>query len=1068
MSSALPLTRRRPVDKRLVLVGLLLALTAVFFWTGSRYPSLNEKAMMGGDADVEGLAFTRVVEVAAGASTLERIGANALNWAATNRQGMTFGVAFAALVLTVLPLVTRVRPRGRVAGTLLGVAMGAPLGVCVNCAVPIAEGLHKGGARGETALAAMLSSPTLNVVVLSMTFALFPVWLAGLKLGLTLAFVVLAVPLLVRLLWSDDRAAPSAAELAPGGATLGPDLPASPALAETQGLEAPPSTWLGAAAWTGRAFLRNLWYIVETTVPLMALAGLLGAVAVTLVPWEGLSETLPQIDPTRATARTLLALGGVALLGAFLPCPIAFDVVICAILSAAGVPLPYVAVLFVTLGLFSAYPLLQVWRTMSRPTAVGLYLGVAALGLGAGWAAAIVQPRLEARREAALVEAFTGADEPPAPPPAFPTEAHSAEAVAALLAPYAVEAGPPRPVAPGVTVQTTGLEAPGGAPRPMAFTRVAGADLGLDEPLNESPTRFLTGMTMLRAAASGDVHGDGWPDLVFTSDAGVGLYANVGGERFVRQEVAVEALDGVTVGGAALVDLDGDGALDLYVATVGAGNHVVYNDRGAFTEAGHVALPNVEGAYRTTSVAFGDVDRDGDLDVVLGNVAGINARRPGRAYVRSSLERARNAVLANEGGRGAFALRPLPGTPGETLSVLLSDLDGDGDLDLVEGNDFNAPDVFSEGDGAGGFRVVTRDEGLVPHSAITTMSVTTADLDNDLVPEAFIAQISPSPAISPVLSPREACADREDADREACLRDRRTTAIVGAARSNEDPTRCLAIEAPEARKGCLAAYVVHQRRRSRDDAAPCGRLGRHWPVHRAVCDAYSEPVAPVSDAEAAQAVPDKPGLHNVLLQRAGPGPFADVAEAMGLDRTGWSWDARFGDLDQDGWADLFVVAGWPMIRRSHRNSLFRNVGGTHFEDVTDAAGVGSWLASFAATRVDLDRDGDLDLVVPTALGPVDVYRNEAGGHALQVAIRDGTGANPFGVGAMVTVRTPSGRTMMREVQASGGFLSFDEPVVHVGLGDEASAEVEVRWPEGGTTRVGRLEAGARHLVRRAR
>ena len=58
--------------------------------------------------------------------------------------------------------------------TLIGVAVGAPLGVCVNCSAPVAKGMHDGGARLETTLATMFSSPTLNIIVLTMLFSIFP------------------------------------------------------------------------------------------------------------------------------------------------------------------------------------------------------------------------------------------------------------------------------------------------------------------------------------------------------------------------------------------------------------------------------------------------------------------------------------------------------------------------------------------------------------------------------------------------------------------------------------------------------------------------------------------------------------------------------------------------------------------------------------------------------------------------------------------------------------------------------------------------------------------------------
>ena len=1071
MALASTVAAPRTPDKRLVLAGLLLALVAVAFWTGSRYPALNDKALMGGEADVEGIAFNRVIDVDPAASAWERIGANAVNWAYTNKQGMTFGVLFAALVLTVLPLVSKRQFEGRMANTLLGVAMGAPLGVCVNCAVPIAEGLHKAGSRGETTIAALMSSPTLNVVVLSMTFAMFPFWMAALKLGLTLAFIVLAVPVLVGLLWHERGRAPSAAELAPAGPALGPDLPAAPALDQALGPDVPPATWAEAAAWTVRSLARNLWYIVKVTVPLMLLAGALGAVVVTFLPWDTLANGLPEIEPTRATTRSLLALGAVALLGTFLPVPIAFDVIICAILGAAGLPLPYVVVLFVTLGVFSAYPFLQIWRTMSKKMAVGLFLGVAALGLCAGWTASVVQPRIETHQRETILAAFAEAGEGPVPRPTFPTTAYSAADVAALTGPLAIPSGTPR-TAGGVTIERVPFQTAGGggaAPGPMAFTRFAGVDLGLDEPSNISANRFIVGVNSNRAAASGDVNGDGWPDLAFTSEAGVSLYANVGGERFVRQEVAVPAFDTLYASGIALVDLDGDGALDLYVATIGGGNHVVYNDGGTFTEATHVVLPNLPGAYRSTSVGFGDVDLDGDLDLVLGNVVAFNANAP-RRNTKASLSTARNALLINEGGRGAFEARPLPGVPGETLSVLLSDLDGDGDLDLVVGNDFVAPDLFYEGDGDGGFRLLTRQDGIVPVAGLTTMNVASADLDNDLTPEVFIAQISRTADTSPRLAPRDACAERPEAERAACERARTAIEIVDDAGAQNAPDLCLTLGDAVERGGCLASYATTRRRLNLPGDRSCEPLAQttRWPLHRTLCGRYEEALFEVSPEEAATFLPWKKGDRNVLLHRTDAGPFTDLAATLGLEKTGWTWNARFADFDQDGWQDLYVSNGTMLTPRSDRNLLFRNREGQGFEEIGEAAGATSWIDAYAHTTVDYDLDGDLDVIVPSTMGPVDVYRNEAAGRAVQFALRDTGSANPYAVGAVVVIRYGDGAHQMREVQSSGGFLSFDEPVVHFGLGDHTEVtEVEVRWPTGERTRVtAPFAAGARYTIRR--
>ena len=116
--------------------------------------------------------------------------------------------------------------------------------------------------------------------------------------------------------------------------------PWSPELA-VQGAEPVKDALLGWVKNLGSDF----WYIFKLTVPLMFLAGFLGAVAATLVPIETFSTL----------GFGLIGLFGVALLGLFLPVPIAFDVVICTALLAAGVPPGYVMALLFTLGIFSIY-----------------------------------------------------------------------------------------------------------------------------------------------------------------------------------------------------------------------------------------------------------------------------------------------------------------------------------------------------------------------------------------------------------------------------------------------------------------------------------------------------------------------------------------------------------------------------------------------------------------------------------------------------------------------------------------------------------------------------------------
>ncbi len=163
---------------------------------------------------------------------------------------------------------------------------------------------------------------------------------------------------------------------------------------------------------------------------------------------------------------------------------------------------------------------------------------------------------------------------------------------------------------------------------------------------------------------------------------------------------------------------------------------IVRNDAGAFAFAAPQPVANRDDAMLSLALSFADVDRDGDLDAALGNwAAGWYRRIPG--------EESRNRIVFNEAGAmDGSRFAELPGLPGETLSILLTDIDMDGAADLLVGNDFELPDYIYYGDGQGGFTPVTRADGTMPHTTNTTMSIRAADLHNDGMPELYFAQIA--------------------------------------------------------------------------------------------------------------------------------------------------------------------------------------------------------------------------------------------------------------------------------------------------------------------------------------
>jgi uncharacterized membrane protein YraQ (UPF0718 family) len=135
--------------------------------------------------------------------------------------------------------------------------------------------------------------------------------------------------------------------------------------------------WLAALRGTSITLGRNLAYIVIRTVPLMLLAGVLGAVVVHLMPLTSLLENEPGV----------LSVTIVALVGIFLPVPVAFDVVLVAVLISAGAPMIYSMTLLFTLGIFSVYPFFIVSKTISVRVAVVLTAVLVVIGVIGGFVA---------------------------------------------------------------------------------------------------------------------------------------------------------------------------------------------------------------------------------------------------------------------------------------------------------------------------------------------------------------------------------------------------------------------------------------------------------------------------------------------------------------------------------------------------------------------------------------------------------------------------------------------------------------------------------------------------------
>lgn len=294
-------------------------------------------------------------------------------------------------------------------------------------------------------------------------------------------------------------------------------------------------------------------------------------------------------------------------------------------------------------------------------------------------------------------------------------------------------------------------------------------------------------------AAVGDIDGDGYPDLFLASvEQPAVLYRNVGGFRFEDVTAASGVrLDSGSVG-AVFADVEGDGDADLLVGTHGGPVTLWTNDgNGRFTDA--TTASGLTGGYAATTLTLADVEGDGDLDLYVATYKARNALdtyppqqrafdqvvtktasgfavkpewqaeyrivdRPDLGGIVRSQRADPDLFFLND-GTGRFARAPIVGPrfrdeDGKpitqepdlfTLAARFYDVNGDAVPDLYVCNDFEDPDQFWLGDGQGGFRLAPR--SALTMTSNTCMSVDFGDVDRDGTVDIFTADmLSPTRA----------------------------------------------------------------------------------------------------------------------------------------------------------------------------------------------------------------------------------------------------------------------------------------------------------------------------------
>ncbi len=1051
-------------DKRILFASLLLLTLAFSFWAGSRVPALNEKATMGTEIDFNNLGFNTVFSIQPGDSLVKRVAFTTVNWIDTNKKGMTFGVLFAAGIMTLLSLLKRRSFKNGFANSALGLVIGAPLGVCVNCAAPIAAGMTAAGSKIETTLATMISSPTLNVIVLTILISLFPLYLVAIKLGLTLVFILLIIPLMTRYLLKAE-----AKELAQEHCGIIANE-TCPVPNVDLSAEKTHTRIFPALKWLFVNYFKNFWFVLRMTVPLMFLAGFLGALLINILPWESIANIIPETN----AFMTFLSMAVVALVGIFLPVPIAFDVIISAVLLATGMPVKYVMVLLFTLGIFSIYSYFVVSRFISTRSATIIFIILAGMGVLSGYIAHAYEKVDSLNKTDFFLSFFLNAENIDEP------LYHTSKIYNIQEQGNIVEALKNNPVINETILvdknQNMVLErsafASTNVKADKLFNAFRGDKFGLDIPgrfsLFKMVLPFLQGHG--RGVSTGDVHNDGRSDVLFRADANLMLYANNEGNSFSRQAINVNELSGFTVTNAALVDLNNDGWLDIFLSTFINGNYVIFNDQGHFRQENFSKLPNASDLGITLSAAFGDIDKDGDLDMVLGNWE----LGWGQGSWISS-DKTHNVILLNDNGK--FSVHKLPGHPGTPTSIMLSDFTGDNVLDLAVGNDFGAPDYFYVGAGDGTFRIITPEENIFPYTTHDTMSISSADINNDLVPEIYVAELSYYRDTNTfnTFSALDACKKMDPDLKKDCQKNAGVQKIFSEITQKKRPQDCELIEDETLRNECVMLFVIRLPATNGGYASreTCDLLPESWKTARHRCQSNLNNAVVVSEQEKSQLISQKTG-NNILFVATGEGKYTDKAKEYGLQHGGWAWNSKFADLNNDEWQDLYIANGTLFSQNKRESNYYlENKAGKTFVNLTDISGLASWRVTSSFSYIDIDNDGDIDIITVPQIGPAQVFINNTNNSANSIALslRDHMG-NRFGIGSRVIIYygENESRHQMREVKASGGFSSFDDPTVYFGLGAYTQiSRIDILWPTGKKTSIkARLNTGSKYTVTRKR
>lgn len=210
-----------------------------------------------------------------------------------------------------------------------------------------------------------------------------------------------------------------------------------------------------------------------------------------------------------------------------------------------------------------------------------------------------------------------------------------------------------------------------------------------------------------------------------------------------------------------------------------------------------------------------------------------------------------------------------------------------------------------------------------------------------------------------------------------------------------------------------------------------------------------------------------------LFRNKHDGTFEEVTEKVGLDKVAFAMGSNFGDIDNDGYPDIFLGTGNPQYESLVPNKMFQNVRGEKFLDVTSAARVGNLQKGHGVSFADLDDDGDEDIFIKMGGAFIgDAYQNslflnpgQNKNHWIGISL-EGVKNNRAAIGARIKVAFKENgveRSVYHDVNTGGSF-GANPLEQHIGIGSATVIEtIEIKWPVGNYVQVFKNVRPDQHL-----